>query len=518
MRFTNLNTTSPTTLTNPGLGVLAVDANGDVIYVPGGGNGLGNLCGAATTTPLPGDWEIPMANFNYHFSDAGSTTPDNNVGIGTNCGALNAKLVVRNSVMEFGINATTVTASALFLTNYGIRGSAINNLPGGLEAIGVEGNAITSSTVAFHTGINGNATGALQSNYGGKFRAFGPAASNNGIQATAIGIIGSPSSQNYGVLSNASNGNNTYGIYGNASSAVSNNYAGYFTSTSSTGSITNFGIYAEAANAGTNYAGYFNGDVIRTGTDNFTSDINLKQNIDSISDALSIINQLDPKTFNFDTIAHPQMHFSSKKQYGLIAQEVEVILPELVSVGVHPAVLDSLGNITTPSVSYKTLNYNAFTAILMKGIQEQQSKIDSLNDENDVQDSINASLQNQINLLADMINSCCSSHSMQQNNSNNSIASQDVELKDGQAIVLEQNVPNPFAEQTTISYFLPDNVVKAQMLFYNAQGKLIQSVDLNEKGKGSLNVFASDLSNGIYTYTLVVDGKIVETKKMVKQQ
>jgi hypothetical protein len=55
------------------------------------------------------------------------------------------------------------------------------------------------------------------------------------------------------------------------------------------------------------------------------------------------------------------------------------------------------------------------------------------------------------------------------------------------------------------------------LLFYNAQGKLIQSVDLKEKGKGSLNVFASDLSNGIYTYTLVVDGKIMESKKMVKQ-
>jgi len=33
-----------------------------------------------------------------------------------------------------------------------------------------------------------------------------------------------------------------------------------------------------------------------------------------------------------------------------------------------------------------------------------------------------------------------------------------------------------------------------------------------------LNVFASDLSNGIYTYTLVADGKIFETKKMLKQQ
>jgi hypothetical protein len=46
---------------------------------------------------------------------------------------------------------------------------------------------------------------------------------------------------------------------------------------------------------------------------------------------------------------------------------------------------------------------------------------------------------------------------------------------------------------------------------------LIQSVELIQKGKGILNVFASDLSSGIYTYTLVVDGQITETKKMVKQ-
>lgn len=93
-----------------------------------------------------------------------------------------------------------------------------------------------------------------------------------------------------------------------------------------------------------------------------------------------------------------------------------------------------------------------------------------------------------------------------------------VDLKDGQSIVLDQNVPNPFAEQTTINYFLPENVSKAQILFYNAQGKLIQSTELTQKGKGQLNVFASDLTNGIYTYTLVVDGKIIETKKMMKQQ
>jgi hypothetical protein len=155
----------------------------------------------------------------------------------------------------------------------------------------------------------------------------------------------------------------------------------------------------------------------------------------------------------------------------------------------------------------------------MKGIQEQQRNIDSLQSTNNAQDSINKTLQDQLNTLADMINSCCSlerSHSTAPSNNNNA-AGINVDLKDAQSIVLEQNVPNPFAEQTTISYFLPETVKRAQMLFYNAQGRLIQSVELAEKGKGQLNVFASDLTNGIYTYSLVADGKVMETRKMIKQ-
>jgi len=93
-----------------------------------------------------------------------------------------------------------------------------------------------------------------------------------------------------------------------------------------------------------------------------------------------------------------------------------------------------------------------------------------------------------------------------------------VNLTDKNVLVLDQNVPNPFAEQTTITYTLPDDVKRAQILFYNAAGKLINQVELTQRGKGQLNVFGNDLSNGLYTYTLVVDGKIIDTKRMVKNK
>lgn len=270
-----------------------------------------------------------------------------------------------------------------------------------------------------------------------------------------------------------------------------------------------------------------NGSGLASGGTWAPSDQQFKTNIDSIPNALSLINQLKPRSFYFDTTNVYDLNFSNLKQYGLIAQDVEQLLPELVTSTTKPADTDTLGNVIHPAVTYKTLNYNAFIGIMLQGIKEQSSKIDSLSDglltektKTDSQDSIINSLQNQMNALASMINSCCEDHHDNGNHNGHHKADNNqtnVELNDAQTIVLEQNVPNPFAEQTTINYSLPDNTVKAQMLFYNAQGKLIQSTELTQKGKGTLNVFASDLSNGIYTYTLVVDGKIIETKKMVKQ-
>ncbi|WP_169312059.1 T9SS type A sorting domain-containing protein [Fluviicola taffensis] len=92
-----------------------------------------------------------------------------------------------------------------------------------------------------------------------------------------------------------------------------------------------------------------------------------------------------------------------------------------------------------------------------------------------------------------------------------------VRLSNKEAIILDQNVPNPFAEQTVINFSIPASVQKAQIHFYDGHGKLMQSVEVVERGLGSVTVFGADLSSGVYTYTLVADGQIVATKKMMKQ-
>jgi hypothetical protein len=88
-----------------------------------------------------------------------------------------------------------------------------------------------------------------------------------------------------------------------------------------------------------------------------------------------------------------------------------------------------------------------------------------------------------------------------------------VDLSDKDVIVLDQNVPNPFAEQTTITYNVPEKYNFAQIIFKTVEGKIIRTIDIDKKGQGQLNVFANDLSNGLYMYTLIADGKIIDTNK-----
>ena len=422
-------------------------------------------------------------------------------------------------------------------------------------------------------------------NYGGQFEASYSASINFGISGTATTSTNSPI-ENIGVYGQARKcATNNYGVVGDATSGTGvNNAGGVFSATGldPTPGATNFGVYAAADNARANnfgvfsqvdlstiplfpspaniaiyghaaylnppiptitnsWAGYFDGNVMINGQGWvpsavwILSDQQFKTQIDSITNATSIIKQLKPRSFFLDTTNIYGINFTKKQQMGFIAQDVELILPALVTQQHKPAMVDSLGNIVKPGVTFKALNYEEFIPLLTRGIQEQSKIIDSSNTASkkaiDSLKATNTSLQNQINTLTNLINSCCNANNNHapinnngngngNNNDKSNTSFIDVTLQDGQSIVLSslsQNDPNPYSENTTINFFLTDDVQKAEMLFYNAGGKLIQSVELNQRGNGAVSVYAADLSKGMYSYTLVIDGKIFATKKMVKQ-
>jgi len=89
--------------------------------------------------------------------------------------------------------------------------------------------------------------------------------------------------------------------------------------------------FAEGAGTGvfgqssTGWAGYFLGDVGYTGTLSHISDARVKQNVTTLGYGLSEVLRLRPVTFNWKDRPH------RGRQLGLIAQEVESVLPELVT-------------------------------------------------------------------------------------------------------------------------------------------------------------------------------------------
>lgn len=76
--------------------------------------------------------------------------------------------------------------------------------------------------------------------------------------------------------------------------------------------------------------------------------------------------------------------------------------------------------------------------------------------------------------------------------------------------------PNPFTEQTTISYNLTalGEYSSAQVRIYDVLGKLVRAVNLTDKISHQV-LHKEQLQSGSYFYTLVVDGKIIKSDKLL---
>jgi len=86
-----------------------------------------------------------------------------------------------------------------------------------------------------------------------------------------------------------------------------------------------------------------------------------------------------------------------------------------------------------------------------------------------------------------------------------------------QSPTLEQNEPNPTNGMTRIGYFLPEGK-KGELLITAIDGKELQRISLDSSGQTHVDLQTSNLSSGTYNYTLVVDGQVVATKRMVLQK
>jgi hypothetical protein len=66
-----------------------------------------------------------------------------------------------------------------------------------------------------------------------------------------------------------------------------------------------------------------------------------------------------------------------------------------------------------------------------------------------------------------------------------------------------------------VKYTLPQSISDAFMAVYDLTGKQITTFPIRDKGTSSLTITSENLAAGIYIYSIVADGKVVDSKRMI---
>jgi hypothetical protein len=154
---------------------------------------------------------------------------------------------------------------------------------------------------------------------------------------------------------------------------------------------------------------------------------------------------------NSDTTTH----------FGFIAQELREVYPNLVSE-------DRQG--------FLSVNYTELIPVLVDAIKELKTEINELKGNGYVKQTTDVVMSN---------------------------------------AKLYQNNPNPWTENTEIKFYVPEESGRASICIYDLVGSEIMKLDLNDRGYSTITIHGSQLKAGMYLYALLVDGKEIDTKRMI---
>ncbi len=295
-----------------------------------------------------------------------------------------------------------------------------------------------------------------------------------------------------GVQGLCSGGTTSVGIYG-----------------SCTGATNNYGVYGDQQDTlnSPDYALVGVGDVY--GWRYYqASDRKLKKDIVKYEGALDQVTKLVASTYTFDHAKYPGMALPGGKQIGFMADNVQEIFPGLIKTAPLPAgaTRDARGKVTYHSIpDVKTVNYMGLIPVLAEAIKEQKQIVDQKDAVIAAQNDKIAQLESKFNQLASFL---------QQNGKITPEQLKAVQISTEKAS-LGQNVPNPSNGISNISFYLPAAVQSANLQVVNALGVVVKTIPVSQRGNGQVALDATEFAAGQYSYSLIVDGKVVDTKNMM---
>ncbi len=324
------------------------------------------VSGSATWRGSVNEWSTLWSNNDFTAANLNITGGDD---YDTEYSGMNIRISGTNG---FNTGLYSISNGINARTNRGVVGYAVNGATGNRGLMGI---AEATSTSYVNEGVYGYVTGNAEptgTNYGGRFIAAGTAENLFGVRATTND---GATIRNYGLYAESQGTTGSFnvgGVFFAHGESTNYNY-GIYTEAYNYGGGESYALYAEGSSA--TYAGYFSGNVTVTGTFSNPSDIKLKKNINEIESVLPNLMSMNVKTYEYNA---NDMNLPKGKQFGLIAQDLEKFYPELVNeqIQIKPT---KEGSTEKPErITYKAINYIGLIPILTKAIQEQQSKIEFL--------------------------------------------------------------------------------------------------------------------------------------------
>ena len=80
---------------------------------------------------------------------------------------------------------------------------------------------------------------------------------------------------------------------------------------------------------------------------------------------------------------------------------------------------------------------------------------------------------------------------------------------------LGQNAPNPFGSSADVRLSVPSDAKSATLCVYDMTGKQLRQISVSDRGETVVSLSADGLSAGMYLYSLIVDGSLIDTRRMV---
>lgn len=122
------------------------------------------------------------------------------------------------------------------------------------------------------------------------------------------------------------------------------------------------------------WAGYFNGPTFCPLGAWTASDENLKSNVNPLTEAHTLLSALEPKQYEFQQQESNDLILPAGLQFGLLAQELEAVIPSAVTEVVHPGGLDDAesGNET---LTFLGVNYQLLIPVLLASFIEQEAAL-----------------------------------------------------------------------------------------------------------------------------------------------